>query len=52
MKYINILPRHKYPWLTTLYSMILDMKPKTVIEYGTEHGVYCYCHRACFKGIV
>ena len=38
MKYINILPRHKYPWLTTLYSMILDMKPKTIIEYGTEHG--------------
>ena len=38
MKYINILPRNKYPWLTTLYSMILDMKPKTIIEYGTEHG--------------
>jgi len=38
MKYINTLPRHKYPWLTTLYSMILDMKPKTIIEYGTEHG--------------
>lgn len=38
MKYINTLPRHKYPWLTTLYSMILNMKPKTIIEYGTEHG--------------
>jgi predicted O-methyltransferase YrrM len=38
MKYISIFPRHKYPWLSTLYSIILDIKPKTIIEYGTEHG--------------
>lgn len=38
MKYANILPQHKYPWLETLYSMILDIKPTTIIEYGTEHG--------------
>ena len=38
MKYANIFPRHKYPWLGTLYSMVLDIKPKTIIEYGTEHG--------------
>ena len=38
MKYTNILPQHKYPWLETLYSMVLDIKPITVIEYGTEHG--------------
>ena len=38
MKYINQLPQHKYPWLETLYSLILDIKPKTIIEYGTEHG--------------
>ena len=38
MKYINNLPRHKYPWLPILYSIILDLKPKKIIEYGTEHG--------------
>ena len=38
MRYINQLPHHKYPWLSTLYSLILDIKPKTIIEYGTEHG--------------
>ena len=38
MKYVNILPQHKYPWLEILYSIVLDIKPTTVIEYGTEHG--------------
>ena len=38
MKYANILPQHKYPWLETLYSMVLDIKPKLIIEYGTEHA--------------
>lgn len=38
MKYINILPQHKYPWLEVLYSMVLDIKPNVIIEYGTEHA--------------
>jgi len=38
MKYINQFPTHKYPWLPILYSLILDIKQKTIIEYGTEHG--------------
>lgn len=38
MKYFNYLPEHKYPWLPILYSMVLQLKPKTIIEYGTEHG--------------
>lgn len=38
MKYIHILPQHKYPWLEVLYSMVLDIKPKIIIEYGTEHA--------------
>lgn len=38
MKYQNIFPTHKYPWLPILYSIIIDLKPKKIIEYGTEHG--------------
>ena len=40
IKYINELKQipHKYPWLTSLYALILQFKPKTVIEYGTEYG--------------
>jgi predicted O-methyltransferase YrrM len=38
MKYLDRIPQHKYPWLPTLYSMVLDIKPKTIVEYGTEHG--------------
>lgn len=38
MKYLNRLPPHKYPWLPTLYSLIITFKPKKIIEYGTEHG--------------
>lgn len=38
MKYIHILPQHKYPWLEVLYSMVLDIKPKVIVEYGTEHA--------------
>jgi predicted O-methyltransferase YrrM len=35
---INQIP-HKYPWLTSLYVLILQLKPKNIIEYGTSHGV-------------
>lgn len=38
MKYINSIPRHKYPWLPTLYNIVLNFKPKTIIEFGTEYG--------------
>ena len=38
MKYIQKIPPHKYPWLEVLYSLVLDIKPKTIVEYGTEHG--------------
>ena len=38
MKYIQYIPRHKYPWLPVMYSMILDIKPRVVVEYGTEHA--------------
>jgi predicted O-methyltransferase YrrM len=38
MKYINYIPTHKYPWLPILYNIILTFKPKTIIEFGTEHG--------------
>jgi len=29
----------KYPWLTSLYAIILQFKPKHIIEYGTEYGI-------------
>jgi len=38
MKYLNNLPRHKYTWLPILYNLVLTLKPKTIIEFGTEHG--------------
>lgn len=40
IKYINELNSitHKYPWLISLYALILQFKPKTIIEYGTEYG--------------
>tara|TARA_Y100000592_G_scaffold73699_1_gene114807 strand:- start:1234 stop:1854 length:621 start_codon:yes stop_codon:yes gene_type:complete len=40
IKYINELNKipHKYPWLTSLYALILQFKPKNIIEYGTEYG--------------
>lgn len=38
MKYIDYLPKHKYGWLPILYSLVLSLKPKVVLEYGTEYG--------------
>ena len=40
IKYLNELNQiqHKYPWLTSLYALILQFKPKNIIEYGTEYG--------------
>ena len=40
IKYENQLNQitHKYPWLTSLYALILQFKPKKIIEYGTEYG--------------
>lgn len=38
MKYQHLFPKHKYPWLPVLYSIILEVKPKKIIEYGTEYG--------------
>ena len=34
---LNQIP-HKYPWLTSLYALILQFKPKNIVEYGTEYG--------------
>ena len=40
IKYLSQLNqiKHKYPWLTSLYALILQFKPKKIIEYGTEYG--------------
>lgn len=40
IKYLNELNNipHKYPWLISLYALILQFKPKKIIEYGTEYG--------------
>lgn len=38
MRYINNIPNHKYPWLPILYNIVLFLKPKKIIEFGTEHG--------------
>mgnify|MGYP003656604721 FL=1 len=40
IKYENQLNQitHKYPWLTSLYALIIQFKPKNIIEYGTEYG--------------
>ena len=40
IKYLNQLNQipHKYPWLTSLYALILQFKPKKIVEYGTEYG--------------
>ena len=38
MKYINNIPEHKYPWLPVLYSIVLTLKPKKIIEFGTAFG--------------
>ena len=38
MKYIDRLPRHKYQWIPLLYSLVHSLKPKKIIEYGTEWG--------------
>lgn len=38
MKYINNLPEFKYTWLPTLYSIVLNLKPNQIIEYGTQTG--------------
>ena len=40
IKYENQLNQitHKYPWLTSLYALILQFKPKKIVEYGTEYG--------------
>ena len=41
IKYINqtdIWEHHKYPWLTSLYALIIQFKPESIIEYGTEYG--------------
>lgn len=38
MKYINYLPNHKYGWLPIMYSIIYNLKPKKIIEYGTQTG--------------
>ena len=38
MKYINNLPDHKYGWLPVMYSIVYNLKPKKIIEYGTEYG--------------
>lgn len=38
MKYINKLPTHKYTWLPVMYKVVYDLKPKTIIEYGTGSG--------------
>jgi predicted O-methyltransferase YrrM len=40
IKYLNSVYsiNHKYPWLTSLYALVLQFKPKVIIEYGTELG--------------
>ena len=38
MKYQHLFPAHKYSWLPILYSKILTIKPKRIIEYGTGEG--------------
>ncbi len=38
MKYIDRLPTHKYQWIPLLYSLVHSLKPKKIIEYGTEWG--------------
>lgn len=40
IKYLNELNSvpHKYPWLLSLYALVLQFKPKKIIEYGTEYG--------------
>lgn len=38
MKYIHNIPEHKYPWLPILYSLVVALKPKTIIEFGTALG--------------
>jgi predicted O-methyltransferase YrrM len=39
MKYINQLPKHKYGWLPIMYSIVYQLRPVKIIEYGTEHGL-------------
>ena len=38
IKYTNQLNQitHKYPWLDSLYAMVLQFKPKKILEYGTD----------------
>lgn len=38
MKYLNKLPNHKYPWLPVLYGLVYSLRPKRIVEFGTEHG--------------
>lgn len=38
MKYLDKLPSHKYQWIPLLYSIVYSLKPKKIIEYGTEWG--------------
>ena len=40
IRYLNVIYsiKHKYPWLPSLYALILQFKPKLIIEYGTELG--------------
>jgi len=38
MKNINNLPKFKYTWLPTLYSIIYNLEPNKIIEYGTQTG--------------
>lgn len=39
MKYLDKIPKHKYPWLPIMYKIIYDLKPSVIIEYGTGTGV-------------
>ena len=40
IKYMSLIKalNHKYTYLPALYSLILQFKPKKIIEYGTELG--------------
>lgn len=38
MKYIENIPQHKYPWLSTLYSLVISLQPSKIVEYGTALG--------------